>query len=416
MTQDAIDAKKLIHSRDAILTENIFQNRAMRGVTGVLSTAITGFSNSIHNVDYVKVSNKNFPEIFCIVNEIAEKSRVALPPTYVTNSGDANACAFGDLDKSFILINSGLLDRLTTEELKFVIGHEMGHIAYGHAPINTILNMCLSTTSLFSSFILGPAWAALQVAGKVLSLTLKQWGQYAELSCDRFGYAACDNIDASQSALLKLALGTVKNSNVDVEAYIEQHAEARKSIVSRLYSLKTQLLETHPSIVHRLIALAMYEKNEKSNQLTKSELDNKISVAMSMPHVINSAEEKFEEIALKSALHIASIDNSIGGKENQVIESFCEKYCVSEFLKSKISQFIENGCASEEIDFQFCMTKDQIEVYMEIMLNIAAADKKYTEREDATLVKLMDNFKLDDRDISTVRNKLLKKYGISRTH
>ena len=39
----------------------------------------------------------------------------------------------------FIVLNSGLVDLLDAEELRAVIGHELGHILSGHSVYRTML-------------------------------------------------------------------------------------------------------------------------------------------------------------------------------------------------------------------------------------------------------------------------------------
>ena len=43
------------------------------------------------------------------------------------------------MDKPFIVLNSGLVELLDDEELRFVVGHEVGHVLSGHAVYRTML-------------------------------------------------------------------------------------------------------------------------------------------------------------------------------------------------------------------------------------------------------------------------------------
>ena len=53
------------------------------------------------------------------------------PELYVTQTPIANAMAVG-FDKPFVIVHSGLLEMLDEEELRSVLGHELGHIMSGH--------------------------------------------------------------------------------------------------------------------------------------------------------------------------------------------------------------------------------------------------------------------------------------------
>jgi len=43
------------------------------------------------------------------------------------------------MDKPFIVLNSGIVELMDPEEIRFVIGHELGHVLSGHAVYNTML-------------------------------------------------------------------------------------------------------------------------------------------------------------------------------------------------------------------------------------------------------------------------------------
>ena len=43
------------------------------------------------------------------------------------------------MDKPIIVLNSGLVDLLDEDELRFVVAHELGHAMSGHAVYQTLL-------------------------------------------------------------------------------------------------------------------------------------------------------------------------------------------------------------------------------------------------------------------------------------
>ncbi|MFH1965417.1 MAG: M48 family metalloprotease [Acidobacteriota bacterium] len=57
---------------------------------------------------------------------------------YVTNNPELNACSISRLEEDqahIINLNSGLVERLDDDELKFVVGHEIGHLISKNAGI-----------------------------------------------------------------------------------------------------------------------------------------------------------------------------------------------------------------------------------------------------------------------------------------
>ena len=72
-----------------------------------------------------------------------------LPELYVAADPVANAITIG-MDKPFIVVNSGLVDLLDEEELRFVLGHELGHALSGHAVYQTLLLRLISLSGVLT--------------------------------------------------------------------------------------------------------------------------------------------------------------------------------------------------------------------------------------------------------------------------
>ena len=79
-----------------------------------------------------------------------------LPELYVTANPVPNALTIG-MNKPFIVINSGLVDLLDEEELRFVIAHELGHALSGHAVYQTLLQRLIVLSGVLSAVPVGGA-------------------------------------------------------------------------------------------------------------------------------------------------------------------------------------------------------------------------------------------------------------------
>jgi len=149
----------------------------------------------------VRASQEQFPDLYQAMLDgcyILDLPRV--PELYVSQNPVANAMALG-LDKPFIVLHSGLVELMDPEEIRFVIGHELGHVLSGHTVYNTMLrNLIL----LVQRLALVPfAWVGL----KAVIWGLEEWHRKAEMSSDRAGLLATQDVDAARRALMKLAGG-----------------------------------------------------------------------------------------------------------------------------------------------------------------------------------------------------------------
>src|SRR5258708_467437 len=87
----------------------------------------------------VRVDERQFPHIYEMVRDSAYILDLAeVPEVYIMQSPVVNAMAIGQ-DNPFIVITTGLVNLVDPEELRAVIGHEVGHILSGHSVYRTML-------------------------------------------------------------------------------------------------------------------------------------------------------------------------------------------------------------------------------------------------------------------------------------
>ena len=149
----------------------------------------------------VRVSERQFPHIHALVRDASYILDLPdVPECYVIQSPLVNAMAIGR-DKPFIVVTTGLVNLHDEEELRWVIGHEVGHILSGHAVYRTMILILISLAARV-------AWMPLAFIGlRAIIWGLEEWFRKSELSCDRAGLLAGQDVDAARRALMKLAGG-----------------------------------------------------------------------------------------------------------------------------------------------------------------------------------------------------------------
>src|SRR2546422_2083071 len=73
-----------------------------------------------------------------------------------------NAGAYG-MERPFIVINSGALKLLDDDEMRALLGHEVGHVMSGHALYHTLLVLILNVSLGFLPFLAGIALLPIQL-------------------------------------------------------------------------------------------------------------------------------------------------------------------------------------------------------------------------------------------------------------
>ncbi|MBW8484060.1 M48 family metallopeptidase [Actinomadura parmotrematis] len=168
-----------------------------------------------------------------------------VPEVYVTQDPQPNAMALGS-DKPFIVINTGLIDLLDEEELRAVVGHEVGHILSGHALYRSMMLILVQLGARVAWLPLGN----IAISGIVIGL--QEWFRKAELSCDRAGLLVGQDPDASKRVLMKLA-GGVKLAEMSTEAFLEQAREydAAGDVRDGILKFLSLINRSHPEAVVR---------------------------------------------------------------------------------------------------------------------------------------------------------------------
>ena len=197
----------------------------------------------------VRVSERQFPHIHEMVRDGAYILDLPdVPECYVMQTPIVNAMALGR-DKPFVVINTGLVELLDAEELRAVIGHELGHILSGHAVYRTMLVILLRLAAR-------AAFLPIALALTAIIWGLEEWFRKSELSCDRAGLLAGQDLDASRRVLMKLA-GGAQLSELNPDAFREQAHEYDAVPDLRDSVLKILQLQgtTHPFAVVRFAEL-----------------------------------------------------------------------------------------------------------------------------------------------------------------
>src|SRR5581483_10704033 len=194
--------------------------RKLSGFDTVIRTLFSLFPERAFRLSFlagsVKVSERQFPHTHemvrdgCYILDLPE-----VPEVFVIQNPVPNAMALGLGKKPFLVITTGMINLSDPEELRWVVGHELGHVLSGHAVYRTMLVMLLVLAARI-------AWLPLGYLGlRAVIFGLEEWFRKSELSCDRAGLLAAQDPDAAKRGLMKLA-GGARLSELNSDAFMEQ--------------------------------------------------------------------------------------------------------------------------------------------------------------------------------------------------
>jgi Zn-dependent protease with chaperone function len=208
----------------------------------------------------VAVGPNQFPRIYTIAQDCAERLGIGIPQVFVLYQVQMNAYTLATEESGDMLVlHSSLVEAMTDEELRFVIGHECGHIHNSHSVWNS-LGQILSNTALneLAKNVPG-AGLLLQLLGSGVSLFLASWFRCAELTADRAGLICCGNLDTARYALAKLATGGRSEilKDINLDEYVKQ-LESNQATPMRLW----ESVQDHPIVSKRIAMTRIFRDCE----------------------------------------------------------------------------------------------------------------------------------------------------------
>lgn len=167
---------------------------------------------------------------------------------FVQSNSDINGFSLHSLaaDKPHIVsLTSGMIERMNDAELRFVLGHELGHLHFRHHRPRLVYAALATEEEEDLPARIPP----------LLQRRMETWERLAELSADRAGFVAIEGqLEPVVSAFFKLTSGLgPEHLNFDIEAFLHQLGDLmqlkRREVLAQF---------SHPATPVRVRALQLY--------------------------------------------------------------------------------------------------------------------------------------------------------------
>lgn len=197
-----------------------------------IMAVVVWFSNGLLvaslRADAVEVHPKQLGRLDATFRDVcATLGLSTIPELYIIQSGGAlNAFATRHTGRHFVVIYSDMLEAFgpDSKEMRFLLGHEIGHIHRNH---------------LMMRLLLAPAL--------FLPLIGAAYSRSCESTCDRYGALAAGDIDASMRAMMTVAGGKAAAREMDPHHFADQHHNRRGFFVSWY-----ELVSGYPTLSRRV--------------------------------------------------------------------------------------------------------------------------------------------------------------------
>jgi heat shock protein HtpX len=215
-----------------------------------------------------EVDERSAPDYYGIVKQLAARAGLPMPRVFIIDSPQPNAFATGrNPQNAAVAASTGLLQRLSHEELAGVMAHELSHVQHRDTLTMTITATLAGAISMLGNFAFffggsrdnnNPfgfvgVLAAMIVAPLAAMLVQMAISRTREYSADRRGAEICGNPLWLASALKKIEQAASAVPNMQAE---RNPATAHLFIINPLSGERMDnLFSTHPNTENRIAAL-----------------------------------------------------------------------------------------------------------------------------------------------------------------
>jgi heat shock protein HtpX len=217
-----------------------------------------------------EVDARTAPDLYNMVAELAARAQLPMPKVYLMDEEQPNAFATGrNPQNAAVAVTTGLLQRLSHEEVAGVVAHELAHIKNHDTLIMTITATIAGAISMLAQFgmffgggsrdnnsggmgIIGTLAMVIlaPIAAMLVQMAISRTREY---SADRMGAQICGQPMSLASALAKIQNAAHQIPNEKAE---REPGMAHMFIINPLSGLRMDnLFSTHPATENRIAAL-----------------------------------------------------------------------------------------------------------------------------------------------------------------
>lgn len=333
----------------------------------------------------LKVQEELLPEFYALCQEVKQKLKFdEKVDFYITGDSTVNAFSLAAEDEGaphIVNVNSALFDLMSQDELRFVIGHELGHLINKDSALSRLIRFVF------------PPETRVPVS---LQYKIRLHEQLAELVADRYGYIAAEDLGVCVTAFFKMASGLdLAKINVSIDALIADNSRRLEYFLND----KGVSRASHPVNPIRVQALNLFA-NAKTQQELHEGMDQLISILLKVGD--NELDEHVARFAAAAGLLVANTDSAINQDEiDRIIETLASmKIFPGEFL-DEIAKGDVIKTFNESVESILSINPGMREELLNYMINIVLSDKIISKAEIDMLYQFGSSVGLSDMEVAT---------------
>lgn len=333
----------------------------------------------------MKVDRDVLPEFHALCQEVKQRLGFDEPVDfYVTGDSTLNAFSVAAEDEGhphIVNVNSAMFDLMSQDELRFVVGHELGHIINKDTSLKRLVY-----------FVFPPDTTTPPVT---LQYKIRLHDQLAELVADRYGYLANGNLNACITAFFKMASGLdLGKMNVSIEAML---ADNRKRLDYFLNGSGLSQYD-HPVNPIRVQAINLFAMAEDEETLEKG-MEDLIGILLRVGN--GPMDENLSLFIASAGLIVANADNNISDKEvEHIIQTLAGLQIFPKRFLENVAQSDVSDIFNKSVQNLLQQNPGMRDEMLSYIINLVLSDKEISKDEVRLVYSFGNGIGFSDKEIS----------------
>lgn len=305
---------------------------------------------------------------------------------YVTGDSSINAFSIAAEDGEhphIVNVNSELFNLMSEDEMKFVIGHELGHLINQDTALRRLIN-----------FVYPPQATQIPIT---LQYKIHLHDNLAELVADRYGYIACGNLEACVTAFFKMASGLdLEKMQVSIDELLADNSKHLD------YFLKGGGMShyDHPVNPIRVQAIHLFASAKDQHELEEG-MNELIQILLKVGN--NPLDEPMSIFVATAGIIAANIDGNVTkGEYEQIIRTLSgsnifPKSFLESVFKADVDKLFE-----QSINAILNINPGLKPNLLEYIISVILADREIGEKEVNFVYNIGKGLGLSVKEISLI--------------
>ena len=303
---------------------------------------------------------------------------------YVTGDSSINAFSIAAEDSEhphIVNVNSELFNLMNEDELKFVIGHELGHLINQDTALRRLIN-----------FVYPPQSTQIPIT---LQYKIHLHDNLAELVADRYGYIACGNLEACVTAFFKMASGLdLEKMQVSIDDLLSDNSKHLD------YFLKGGGMShyDHPVNPIRVQAINLFASARNQIELDNG-MEELIQILLKVGN--NPLDEPMSVFVATAGIIAANVDGNVSKEEyEQIIQTLSgSNIFPKSFLESVLKEDVD-ALFEKSVNTILSINPGLKPGMLEYIIGIILADREIGEKEVNFVYNMGKSLGLSVKEIS----------------